>query len=82
MYTTYITFLLVMMLARIIGIIGLLCITRAIFVKDETQQDWWFVAGGVLLFYYSYTLGDVVFMALQVIFTLASLYEIYQLKKK
>ena len=71
-----------MTLARIIGIIGLLCITKAIFVKKETTQDWWFVAGGVLLFYYSYTLEDVVFMTLQVVFTAASLYEIYTLRKK
>jgi lipid-A-disaccharide synthase-like uncharacterized protein len=71
-----------MELARIVGIAGLLCITYAIFIKKETKQDWFFVLGGVLLFYYSYTLGDAVFMMLQVVFTLASLYEIYTLKKK
>lgn len=71
-----------MVIAKIIGIIGLLCITYAIFIKRETRQDWFFVIGGVCLFYYSYTLGDPVFMTLQVVFTGASLYEIYTLRKK
>lgn len=71
-----------MIIAKIIGIIGLLCITYAIFIKRETRQDWFFVIGGVCLFYYSYTLDDPVFMTLQVVFTGASLYEIYTLRKK
>lgn len=71
-----------MTISRIFGIIGLLIITYAIFIKQETRQDWFFVLGGVCLFYYSYTLGDPVFMTLQVVFSGASLYEIYTLKKK
>lgn len=70
-----------MTIARLFGIIGLLCITYAIFVKKETRQDWFFVIGGICLFYYSYTLRDAVFMTLQVVFVLASLFEIYKIKK-
>ncbi len=81
MYTICITFILFMTIERILAIIGLLLISYAIFVKNEKRQDWLFVIGGILLFYHSYTLNDPIFMTLQVVFVLASLYEIFTLKK-
>lgn len=68
--------------ARFLGIIGLLLITWGVVEKKEVRQDWLFSIGGILLFLYSYWLGDVVFMTLQIVFTGASLYEIYTLRRK
>lgn len=69
-------------LPKLCGVIGLLLITWAIFAKNERQQDWIFVAGGLGLLVYSISLRDPIFIPLQVIFIAASLYEISTLKKK
>lgn len=70
------------MIPRILGIIGLLLITWGIFVKQEKQQDWIFALGGAGLLAYSIHLRDPIFIPLQVVFILASLWEIYTLSKK
>lgn len=69
-------------LIKILGAIGLVLITIGIFAKKEINQDWIFVAGGICLLGYSIYLQDPIFIPLQIIFTLASLYEIYTLKFK
>jgi lipid-A-disaccharide synthase-like uncharacterized protein len=69
-------------LVKILGAIGLVLITIGIFAKKEINQDWIFVAGGICLLGYSIYLQDPIFIPLQIIFTLASLYEIYTLKFK
>jgi len=69
-------------LIKIVGAIGLILITGGIFVKNEIKQDWIFSLGGIFLLAYSIYLKDPIFIPLQIIFTLASLYEIYTLKKK
>lgn len=67
-------------LAKIIGIAGVLFITVGIYAKKRVNQDWVFAAGGLLLLIYSLYLGDIIFVALQIIFTLASLLAIYKIK--
>lgn len=69
-------------IARLLGIVGLLLITWGIFAKSEKQQDWIFVAGGACLLLYSIYLQDLIFIILQTVFILASLYEIHKLKRK
>ena len=69
-------------LPKICGAIGLLCITYGIFIKNEVKQDLLFITGGVGLLVYSISLKDPIFIALQIIFILASLYEIGKIKKK
>ncbi|HBU07310.1 MAG TPA: hypothetical protein DEB09_04475 [Candidatus Magasanikbacteria bacterium] len=67
---------------KIIGAIGLIFITWGIFIKNEIKQDWIFVIGGLFLLAYSAYLKDPIFIPLQIVFVLASLYEIYTLRKK
>ncbi len=68
-------------LIKIVGAIGLILITGGNFVKNEIKQDWIFSLGGIFLLAYSIYLKDPIFIPLQIIFTLASLYEIYTLKR-
>ncbi len=67
-------------LARIFGVIGLLLITWAIFAKNEIKQDIIFVLGGLGLLVYSISLRDPIFIPLQIVFIIASLYEILKIK--
>jgi len=69
-------------LPKIAGAIGLLLITWGIFIKKEIKQDWIFALGGLFLLGYSISLRDPIFIPLQIVFVLASLYEIMKLKKK
>jgi len=64
---------------KALGATGLLLITWGIFVKKETKQDWMFSLGGLFLLAYSIYLKDPIFITLQIVFTLASLYEIYKI---
>lgn len=68
-------------LPKICGAIGLLCITYGIFVKNEVRQDILFIIGGGGLLIYSISLKDPIFITLQIIFILASAYEIGKIKK-
>ena len=67
-------------IAKILGVVGVLLITWGIYAKKEISQDWIFVSGGLCLLAYSIYLRDPIFIPLQIIFTLASLYEIYEIK--
>ncbi|HAT03548.1 MAG TPA: hypothetical protein DCS29_02100 [Candidatus Magasanikbacteria bacterium] len=69
-------------LPKVLGAFGLLFITYGIFIKDEIKQDWVFIIGGLLLLIYSISLRDPIFIPLQIVFTLASLYEIWHIKTK
>ena len=69
-------------IVKIFGAIGLILITTGIFAKKEINQDWIFIAGGSFLLIYSIYLKDPIFIPLQIVFVLASLYEIYTLKFK
>lgn len=68
-------------LFKIIGIVGLLLITRGIFVHKELARDEWSLAGGVLLLVYSIYLSDVVFIILQLVFIAANGYQVFKIKK-
>ncbi len=68
--------------AKIFGVIGLLLITYGIFVKKRIIQDEVFALGGIFLLIYSASLRDPVFVTLQIVFTISSLYEVYKLKKE
>ena len=67
---------------KVFGALGLILITLGIFAKNEIKQDWIFIAGGSGLLIYSIYLKDPIFIPLQIIFILASLYEIYTINKK
>ncbi|MSU75744.1 MAG: hypothetical protein EXS55_04505 [Candidatus Magasanikbacteria bacterium] len=63
------------------GVIGLLVITRGIFIKKEKPRDWYFAIGGIFLLAYSIYLRDWIFIILQLVFIASNLYREYQLHK-
>lgn len=67
---------------KTLGAIGMILITYGIINKNELARNWLFTMGGVLLLLYSLYLRDPIFIPLQIIFTGASLYEIYKIKSK
>ncbi len=69
-------------LIKVIGATGLILITLGVLTKKRISQTYLFIFGGIFLLAYSIYLKDPIFIPLQIIFTLASLYEIYTLKKK
>lgn len=65
---------------KIFGAIGLLFIISGVIDKKDLRKNISFAAGGLLLLIYSIYIKDSVFIPLQIIFTLASFYEIYKIK--
>ncbi len=67
---------------KISGALGLGFITIGVLTKDRVRVNVYFIIGGCLLGVYSVYLRDMVFIPLQVIFVLASIFALYELKKK
>jgi hypothetical protein len=70
------------LLFKITGALGLVFITIGVLTKDRIRENIYFIVGGCLLEVYSVYLKDMIFIPLQVIFVLASVYELYELKKR
>ena len=66
----------------VFGIIGLLLISYALWLKNEKKQDVIFVIGGISLLVYSFFIGDIIFVILQVVFILSALTELIKLWRK
>jgi hypothetical protein len=64
-----------MPLFKVIGAIGLLLISIGIILKNRRKQDIFYILGGVCLEIYSIYIGDVIFIILQILFTLAAMYD-------
>ena len=65
----------------IFGILGLLIISYAIWLKNEIKQDGFFVIGGLLLLAYSIYINDKIFIILQIVFITSAFIEIFKIKK-
>lgn len=63
------------------GIVGLLLISRAVWVRDEKWQNILFIIGGTSLLVYSVNLGDKIFIILQLVFIASALSELLKLRK-
>ena len=70
------------MLFKILGAIGLLFITYGVITKKAVLRNVVFIIGGMFLLSYSTYLKDPIFIPLQIIFTLASIYELLIIRKK
>jgi len=70
------------LLFKLLGAIGLVLITWGIFEKNLRKRDRIYVVGGAGLLIYSVWLKDPIFIPLQLIFIIASIIHIHQLKKK
>jgi hypothetical protein len=66
---------------EIFGIIGLILISIAIWQKEK-RQDELFVIGGLTLLIYSYSLHNVIFIILQIVFILSAIIELLKRKRK
>src|SRR3989344_2652058 len=69
-------------LFKIIAAIGLLLISCAVLIKKDLIRNTLFAVGGICLLIYSIHLRDPIFIPLQIIFIVSSLYEIYILRRK
>jgi len=67
---------------KIIGAVGLLLISIGIITKKRRIQDLLYIVGGLCLETYSIYLGDVIFIILQIIFTLAAVYDLVKVQLK
>lgn len=67
---------------KIIGAIGLLLIAFGIITKDRKRQDILYIIGGLGLEIYSIYLQDTIFIILQIIFTIASVYDLVRISKE
>jgi len=63
------------MIFKVIGALGLILISAGIITKKRKTQDVYYILGGICLEAYSIFLGDVVFIILQIIFTLSAIYD-------
>ena len=67
---------------KIVGILGLVFIIIGEVLRRKKQQDLVFIAGGILLTVYSVYLNDLVFIILQVVFTLIAVYDYFKKRPK
>lgn len=58
------------------GILGLLLISYAIWIKNEKRQNVFFIVGGISLLIYSIFIYDPVFILLQIIFIISAFIEL------
>ena len=66
-------------LIKIIGALGLISISAGVLIKRRKTQDLFYLAGGVTLGIYSVAIKDVIFITLEIVFTLAVLYDLIKL---
>lgn len=70
-----------MSIFKIIGVCGLLVISFGIINKERRIQDILYIVGGICLEIYSLYLGDLIFIILQIIFTIAAIYDLLKLTR-
>lgn len=69
-----------MSIFKVIGAVGLLLISAGIINKNRRTQDLMYIVGGVCLEIYSIYLSDLIFIILQIIFTVSAIYDLIKLK--
>jgi len=60
---------------KIIGALGIILISIGIVTKKRKTQDIFYTFGGLCLEIYSIYIGNLIFIILQIIFTLAAIYD-------
>lgn len=65
-------------LYRLCGVLGLVFIILGTFLKKKKDEDLSFIAGGILLTIYSIFLNDVLFIILQIVFTISATYDYFK----
>ncbi len=65
---------------KIIGVIGLVLIVIGVLIKKRKKEDLFYIFGGICLAIYSIYIKELIFIILQIVFTLAALYDFIKLK--
>ena len=69
-------------LFEFIGALGLILISIGILIKKRLIQDIFYVVGGVCLEIYSIFIGNLIFIILQLIFTISAIVDLITIMKK
>jgi len=72
----------IMTFFKIIGAVGLIFISIGIITKQRKKQDVLYILGGLCLGTYSFYLEDLIFIILQIVFTIAAIYDLVKIKIK
>ncbi len=67
-------------LYKIPGFLGIVFLVLGIMLKRKKKRTPFFILGGLSLGVYSYFIGDMIFITLQVIYTAASVYEFFRIE--
>ena len=65
---------------KLIGALGIILISIGIITKKRKIQDMYYILGGICLEIYSIYIGDVIFIILQTVFTLAATYDFVKIQ--
>lgn len=66
---------------KLIGAVGLVLISIGIITKKRLSQDVLYIVGGICLEIYSIFIGNLIFIILQLIFTISTVYDLIRLRK-
>lgn len=66
---------------KAIGVVGLLAIIIGIVLKSRQQRNIVYIIGGIALTIYSISIGDWIFIALQVMFTGVAVFDLVRQRK-
>ncbi|MBW2963505.1 hypothetical protein KY306_01890 [Candidatus Woesearchaeota archaeon] len=65
---------------KLIGALGIILIAIGIIIKKRKIQDIFYIFGGLCLETYSIYINDLIFIILQIIFTLAAVYDLIKIQ--
>jgi len=65
---------------KIIGTLGLLCIISGVLVKSRKKRNFIYIIGGIFLEIYSLYIGDLLFVILQAFFIIITIYDTMKLE--
>lgn len=63
---------------QLVGAAGIIFISIGILIKKRKKQDYFYILGGLCLEAYSIHLGDIIFIILQIIFTLTAVFDYFK----
>lgn len=62
------------------GFLGLVLITIGVITRKRKIEDIFYIIGGIFLEVYSISIGDIIFIILQIVFVLAAIYDLVRLQ--
>jgi len=60
------------------GFLGLVLIIAGVLMRGRKHQDVFYIFGGILLEVYSLSIGDLIFIVLQLAFTVAAIFDFFK----